>query len=78
MEKTYAVYLSENPLKLNDFPALEKTYAVYLSENPLKLNDFPISLYANIFSRYWSLLNRGRDRMVVGFISNYAIGAYHP
>ena len=31
----------------------------------------------NLFKIYYSLGRRGRDRMVVGFLTTYAISAYH-
>ena len=33
--------------------------------------------YIGIFSKVWTMARRGRDRMVVGFTTTYAISAYH-
>ena len=41
----------------------------------LVLSTFPVLFLSTIYNSFWG--RRGRDRMVVGFITTYAINAYH-
>ena len=45
-----------------------------LSQSPLQIHN---TLYHLVFVTYDCRGHRGRDRMVVGFTTTYAISAYH-